>query len=215
MSFQDFRRYNELMFIEQQLKLYQHKMRELEGRQKALKVALRKAGYGYQVPEPFGSMLENLKSAFSPPQFHSRSEAAAPAMAPEKEAVRESSVSPELVALLAKENVVGVLGEVNVLLKTFSDVIGTAEKYVQTFTSIINLIEQSGLDIRRYFQGAVDEIRAHFSKPAGDPLGKAYMNPEAEPSAEFDADASALSRLVSDVVQSPLFQQLAEKFAHK
>jgi hypothetical protein len=109
-SFQDFRRYNELMFIEQQLKLYQQKMRELEGRQKALKVSLRKAGYGYQVPEPLGSMLENLKSAFSPPQFHSRSVAPAPAKAP----VKESSVSPELMALLAKENVVGVLGEVNV-----------------------------------------------------------------------------------------------------
>jgi hypothetical protein len=203
-SFQDFRRYNELMFIEQQLKLYQQKMRELESRQKALKVALRRAGYGYQVPEPFGNMLEQLRSAFSPPPFYSRS--VEPAAV--KEPAKETGVSPELVALLAKENVVGVLGEVNVLLKTFSDVINKAEKYVGTFTSIVNLMEQSGMDIRRYIQELLDDVRGHFSKTS-EPA------PAAGPSGEYDTDASALGKLISDVMQSPLFQQLTEKFAPK
>jgi hypothetical protein len=80
-------------------------------------------------------------------------------------------------------------------------VIGKAEKYVQTFTSIINLIEQSGLDIRSYLHGVVDDIRTHFAKTTGDPPGKASFSPAAEPSADFGADTSALTRLISDVMQ--------------
>lgn len=199
MNYQAYLRRNELVFVEQRLKQYQHIVREMEKRRAALRASL-----GYRdpsLPEPFNTILENLRSAFAP--LLRGQQSAAVGKAP------SASAASELLKLLSKENVVDLLGEANVRLKSISDVLAQAEKNVETFSAVIELLESKGPEVIKSILEVIDQARVLAASPAAVSGGK----PEETAAGQSkDYEQSPLYRLLSDAVQSPLYQKLSAKY---
>ena len=203
---------DELRSIEKQLPLFRQKISELEKRQSDIKAWLKEEeGVRDQesVPVPVSEVPVRRRYAqLSLPApkvpVFPQPEAASTESDPKK--------TPFPFSVLAKDNVIGVLGEVNHRLRFLNQVVGKAVNNVETLMLVINFLEQSGGDLQKQLYDIAEKVRLQMENPSA-----ASSAPNAEASSDSAAsrvdNINITPEMISEILRSPLFQQLITQFA--
>lgn len=204
---------DELRSIEKQLPLFRQKISELEKRQSDLKAWLKEeererepAAVSAPVSEaPVRRRYAQLSLPAPKVPAFPLPETATTEPEPKK--------TPFPFSVLAKDNVFGVLGEVNHRLRFLNQVVGKAVNNVETLMLIINFLEQSGGDLQKQLYDIAEKVRLQMENPpAANSTPDAGASPEPAAVSRMD-NININPEMISEILKSPLFQQLITQLA--
>ena len=201
---------DELRSIEKQLPLYHQKISELEKRQKELKSLLEEEDKGKEKEKPSAAAVtEPVKRRYAQLSL------AGPRTYAEHEPVKPSAPVKEALplAVLAKDNVIGILGDVNSKLRFLNQVVYKAVSNVETLMVIINFLEQSGGDLQNQLMSIAEQVRAQMENPISASTASEDGNDPAQLSSSRLDNLNITPEMISEIMKSPLFHQLAAQFA--
>ena len=202
---------DEIRSIEKQLPLFKQKITELEKRRSELSGLQDDQGPEKKAaaPPPIPSQNHQYSYRYAqllPPRPSSVSETKAKT---EKEIEPSQTGSP--LAFLSRDNVVGILGDANQKLRSLHQVVNRAAVNMEFIQFIINFLSQENPNMQ-HLMTIAEAVRVQSSETAADSIPPVSGGTE-------DQNAAGPNRInltpetVSEIMQSPLFKQLAANFS--